>query len=104
MEHVMKIPRIVNKATPLNVSFTATLEGSSQAGGWVYVVWPESVEFFGTKGLVKVEGSMDSVPFNSAFMALGDGRHKLPVKEEIRRRIDRGPGDEITIALRARLN
>ena len=70
----------------------------------MYVVWPESAAFFGTRGLVKVEGLMDGVPFRSAFMALGDGRHKLPVKEEICTQIAKRPGDTIRVELRARLN
>lgn len=88
---------------PLDVSFTAALRRSPGKGSWVYVVWPESPAFFGTRGLVKVEGTMDGVPFRSSFMALGDGRHMLPVKREIQQQIDKAPGDTITVVLRSRL-
>jgi hypothetical protein len=33
----------------LNEQFTATLQKSPAKGGWTYVVWPESVVFFGTR-------------------------------------------------------
>lgn len=91
------------KSMKLDKGFTARLQKSPAEGGWTYVVWPESAEFFQTRGLVKVKGTIDGHPFRGSFMALGDGNHKLAVKAEIRRALGKDVGDDVTVHLTERL-
>jgi hypothetical protein len=81
--------------------FKVKLVKDAEVGGWTKFDIPFNVEKeFGQKGYVKVKGTIDKQPFNNIkLMPIGDGTYCMAVKEELRKTIDKGNGEVVTIVM-----
>jgi len=83
--------------------FDAQLQKADNPGAWTCVVVDDVAELFGTRGLVKIRGTIDDEPFTGALMAQGDGTHRLPVKAALRAAIGKEAGDAVHVRIDERI-
>ena len=77
------------------------LEKFPGKGGWTYASIPEVLQDKNAPfGWVKVKGFIDDFEIeNYKLMPMGNGKLFLPVKAEIRKRINKQAGDFVTVIL-----
>jgi hypothetical protein len=81
-------------------SFEAVLIRPEGVGTWTYLNIPRDISStFGSKGQVKVKGTINGHPFRSTVVPKGDGSHLLVVGKEIRDQIKKAVGDSVKVTL-----
>ena len=81
-------------------SFEAMLFRPEGVGTWTFLNIPLAVSStFGSKGQVKVKGTVDGCPFRSTALPMGDGSHYLVVGKDIRDQISKTAGDTVNVTL-----
>jgi hypothetical protein len=84
-------------------AFDAELSKGDNPGAWTCVILDDVHALFGTRGLVKIRGTIDGRPFDGALMAQGDGTHRLPVKAALRKAIGKEAGDSVHVEILERI-
>ena len=83
--------------------FEAQLQKGDNPGAWTCVVMDDVQSLFGTRGLVKIRGTIDGEPFDGALMAQGDGTHRLPVRASLRQAIGKEAGGTVHVRIEGRI-
>jgi hypothetical protein len=89
--------------TPMITEFDARLHKGDNPGAWTCVLLDDVPALFGTRGLVKVRGTIDGEPFDGALMAQGDGFHRLPVRAALRKAIGKEAGATVHVRIDERI-
>ena len=80
--------------------FQAILERPEGVGTWTYLAIPfDAHTKYGSRGQVKVKGTIDGEPFRSTLLPRGDGSHYLVVPRPLRDKIGASAGAKVTVVL-----
>jgi len=81
-------------------AFEAVLVRPEGVGTWTFLNIPLEVSnTFGSKGQVKVKGTINGYPYRSTALPMGDGTHYLVVGRDIRDHVHATEGDTIKVIM-----
>jgi hypothetical protein len=81
-------------------SFEAILIRPEGVGTWTYLNIPMDISTtFGSKGQVRVRGTINGYPFRTTALPMGDGTHYLVVGKSIRDQVQAIQGDTVKVIL-----
>ncbi len=81
-------------------AFDAVLVRPEGVGTWTFLSIPLEISAgFGSKGQVRIKGTINGFPFRSTALPMGDGTHYLVVGKDIRDHIAAAQGDTVKVLL-----
>lgn len=81
----------------INQTFTGAIGTDVKGTTWTCVNWPGSKDILGTGRAVRVTGTVDGHPIQTALMPNGVGGHMLPLSKPILKTINKQLGDTVTV-------
>jgi hypothetical protein len=82
------------------ISFEGILEKRDKIGGGHFIRVPSAVtKFFGTKGRVRVLGTMNGAQVDRALIPDGDGGHEIIVGTEVRKKTKAVEGKKVVVEI-----
>ena len=80
--------------------FDAVLVRPEGTGTWTFFTAPfDASKEYGTKAMVQVKGTIDSLPYKGTLLPNGKGEHVMVVKKEIRDAIGKRAGDSVSVTM-----
>ncbi len=81
-------------------SFEAVLVRPEGVGTWTFLNIPLEISTtFGSKGQVRIKGTINGYPYRSSALPMGDGSHYLVVGKDIRQHIAAVQGNKVKVTM-----
>ncbi|MEO8069095.1 MAG: YdeI/OmpD-associated family protein [Flavobacteriales bacterium] len=82
------------------IRFSGTIDRDHEKGSWSWVEFPHDVhKLYGTRGSVRVKGTINGIPIDRALMPTKSGYHMIIVNTEMRRKFKAKVGDTVIVEL-----
>ncbi|MHA6667452.1 DUF1905 domain-containing protein [Homoserinimonas sp. A447] len=84
---------------PDTLTFSSTIVNPEWMPSWAVIEVPESEAFFGHGKSVRADTTVDGVAVTSALMPSGRGHHFISVSAALRKKLDKGVGDQVEVRI-----